>query len=304
MLNRNTKVRSLAEELKEIGLDPEKTIGQINRTTKLVESRAFGSQGGGAPSYLRPVKPVKALSEATESTDYDDDGDGIDLSEAVKMVKQRRIGAAEKAKTRRERMHNRGKIKQAGKAYRRGKGKRVIKRHAKVTKRIGVAGMQRLAKGRKKVMTQGDSPLSNLREDLNSAEGIEIGSSNSTNALEDAARNAGWLAMYIGEIFEAVGDLQSADTLFDASDASADLAEQLSGDITEEDLTEEQSQMLERVLGTLVKALRMYEAMGSPSLFDAFDLAEMDGDDDEDEDEDEDDDEDDEDEDEDDDEDE
>ena len=273
MLNRNTKVRSLAEELTEIGLDADKTIGQITRTTKLVESRMGGNSGGGAPTYLRRVKPTEpGGAPKDELQESADDEGGVELSEALKIIKVKRLSSSQKAKGRRLRRKTRSKRKAAGKMYRK-RSKRRIKRVAAMkAKRFGTSGLKKLHKGRRKVMMQGDSPLSNLREELNSVEeGVR---SDSSNAFEDAALNASWLAMYLGEMFEAAGDLQSADTMYDASDASADLAEQLSGDLTEEDLSEEQSQMLERVLATLVKALRMYEAMGSPSLSEAFDLAE------------------------------
>jgi len=287
MLNRNTKVRPLAEELKEIGLDPDKTIGQIQRSTKLVEARLRGANGGGAPGYLRPVP--KAKEQVTEQKPKDDkeapitegSEDGVELSEALKVIKTRRLTSTEKAKGRRLRRKTRGKRRMAGKMYRK-RAKRRIKRVTKMKrKRYGTAGLAKLHKGRRRIVMQGESPLSNLREDLNRIS--ESATAESSSAFEDAAYNSGLLAMYLGEMFEAFGDAQSAETMYDASDAAADLAEQLLGK-DESDLTEEQQEMLGRVLDTMVKALRMYEAMGSPSLTEVLEFVEQNGDDEDEED--------------------
>ena len=64
---RNRVVRPLNEDLKEVGLDPEKTLADIHRRDKLVRDRMRGGAGGGAPSYTRPqLRPQPTAQPVTE----------------------------------------------------------------------------------------------------------------------------------------------------------------------------------------------------------------------------------------------
>lgn len=279
MLNRNTKVRPLTEELAEIEIDPKKFLGDIDRSSKLVEARMGGNAGGGAPSYLRRVpEPAAPAAEPEVRTDQQEDdagdGEGLSISEAMKIVRQRRLTSSEKAKGRRKRRKVRSKRKAQGKTYRRRMRRRISRVGKMKRRRYGAAGLAKLHKARRKIVMSDNKALANLREDLNQT-GSE--SAKASSVYEDAAYQSGLLAMHLGEMFEALGDEQSAETMFDVSDAAADLSERLVGVEAEGDLNEADGDMLQRVLDSIVKGLRMYEAMGSPSLGEVIEFVEANG---------------------------
>lgn len=278
---RNTQVRPLTEELREIGLDPDKTLGDIRRTVKLVEARTTGSTGGGAPSYVRGQKPTPVVEDVSgKGDDAPGAGDAAPaeggLAEAFRLVKQRRVPASQKAKARRKRRKVRGKLKRAAKMYYR-RLRRKISRRAKMKRRKfgGAAGLAKLHKARRKVMMASkEGPLANLREDLNATTSAADATS---NQYEEAAFSAGLLAMYLGEMFEAYGDHESAETMYDASDAAAEISEALDGAPEDAVMTEEQEAQFQHVLDRIVKALRMYEAMGTPSLMQVIEACKEEG---------------------------
>ena len=266
-LNRNRQVRPLTEELKEIGLDPQKTLGEIHRTTALIDRRMGGGNGGGAPAYasgrqLQEVREQPGASQGQQS------GSGEDLEEAMRAVKKKRVTMGEKLKAKRSRRKRRSSLRKAAKMYYKKFKRKILKRAAKKLKKFGKAGLEKLHKmGRRIVMS--DERLANLREELNTG-----GAAGSGNQYEEAAFSAGMLAMYLGEIFEAAGDQESAETMYDASDAAADLSEALAHLDEEDEPEEEQEQRLESILDHTVRALRVYEGMGAPSLFDVLEAVE------------------------------
>jgi len=271
---RNRLVQPLDEALTEIGLDPVKTLGDMHRTNDLIEARVGGNSGGGAPAYIRPARSqiTEDLDEVVVDYDTVDLDEGVDLGEAIRIVRSRRLTSGQKAKGRRGRKKRRAQIKATGRKYRARSRRKIAKRARLKLRKYGTAGLERLHKQRKRVVMSNDSDLANLREDLN-----ELGGSvaENSNSYEDAAFNAGLLAMHLGEMFEAYGDTQSAETMFDVSDAASDLSEAfevLSPDT--EELDEDQEDRLQRVLDSLVKGLRIYEAMGSPSMGDIVDFVE------------------------------
>lgn len=273
-LHRNKTVRPLSEELADIGLDPEKTLGEIHRTTALIDKRMNGNTGGGAPSYVNPGQRI--LHEVNEYQQHSlmshDDGDGEGVEEAMQVMRKQRKSAAEKLKAKRSRKKRKSKLRKAAKMYYKKAKRKILQRAKKKLKKFGKAGLEKLHKmGRRIVMS--DDRISNLREDLN------IGSaSENSNPYEEAAFSAGMLTMYLGEIFEAAGDLESAETMYDVSDAAADMSESWSVLGEEDELDEDQSEKLERVLDHTVKALKVYEAMGAPSLMDVIEAMDEDED--------------------------
>jgi len=72
----------------------------------------------------------------------------------------------------------------------------------------------------------------------------------------------------LGEVFESVGEGEAAETLFELSDNAADLSERLSA-VTEESLQGRNKQELEHLVTTVANGLRIYEDIGSPSLWEA-----------------------------------
>jgi hypothetical protein len=295
---RNKMVRPLNEELAEIGLDPDKTLGDMRRTNGLLDARMRGAHGGGAPSYVRPGAarpPAREVGRTvTEEREPIEEGaeNGVELHEALKSVKARIIRGAEKAKGKRAYKKVRSQKKAYGKKYRARNKRKIVRRAAMKARKFGGAkGLAKLHKMRRRIVMQhADSPLANLREDLNKVGGdITV-----SNSYEDAAMQAGLLALYLGEMFETYGDKQSAETMFSVSDTASDLADAFEHIDGDEELDEEQEEKLQAVLDSMVKGLRVYEAMGSPSLGEI--VAVVEGDDEEEGDEDEEDDEEDEDE--------
>lgn len=272
-LNRNKTVRPLSEELEEMNLDPSKFSGEIQRTTALIDKRMGGGNGGGPPAsvtgsdrQLQEVsnKPSGAAPPAPASAPAG--GEGID--EAYRAVRKKRVSAGERLKARRQRRAGRSQARRAAKQYRRGAKRKIAKRRMAKLRKFGKAGLEKLHKTGKRIV-MGDDKLANLREDLNT--GV-VG--DDSNPFEEAAFNAGMLALYLGQIFEAAGDLESAETMFDVSDAAADLSEAWASLAEDDELDEDQQAQLERVLESTVKALRFYEGMGAPSLYDVIEATE------------------------------
>jgi hypothetical protein len=265
-LNRNRTVRPLTEELKEIGLDPEKTISEIQRTTALIDKRMGGGNGGGSPAYTRD----RQLQEVREQpgTPSRQSASDEELDEALKVVRKKRVTMGEKLKAKRGRRKRRSALRKAAKMYYKKFKRKILKRAAKKLKKFGKAGLEKLHKMGRRI-TMGDDRVANLREELNTG-----GSGENSNPYEEAAFSAGMLSMYLGEIFEAAGDQESAETMYDVSDAAADLSEGLASLGEDDEPEDEQKQRLERILDHAVRAIRVYEGMGAPSLFDVIEATE------------------------------
>lgn len=258
-------VQPLEEGLKEIGLDPQKTLGEMHRTTKLVEARLGVGNGGGLPSYLQPRQPGQAPAETPTS----DGPSGEPVDEAFKAVRVKVKTAGEKLKSKLARKkQGLGKLRRKSKMYYKKFKRKIAKRAAKKLAKFGRAGLEKLHKMKKRITMSSqpdESPLAGLREDLNSLGG-EQHADDRSNPFEEAAFNAGLLASHLGEMFEAFGDEQSAETMYAISDQAADLSESLDALGEEDELDEDQSACLNRILEGVIKAMRMYEEMGAPSL--------------------------------------
>ena len=207
-----------------------------------------------SPGNLAVLKKMRAaLKEHSQNG-------GEELDEQMRVVKVQKLRGAQLAKARQQRRKLRAAKKAYAKKYYRREKRAIAKRRKKALVKFGKKGLARLHKQHKRVMVAGIDRLSTLREEL--AENLE------TTLPEQVATNAGWLAVLLGEVFESVGEGEAAATLFELSDNAADLSERLSA-VTEESLEGRNSQELEHLVTTVAKALRIYEDIGSPSLWEA-----------------------------------
>lgn len=188
------------------------------------------------------------------------DDNGEELDEQMQIVKVQKLRGAQLAQARRQRRKLRAAKKAYSKKYYARNKRKIAKRRKKALAKFGKKGLARLHKQHKRVMVAGIDRLSTLRESLE--ENIE------TTLPEQVAINAGWLAVLLGEVFESVGEGEAAETLFELSDNAADLSDRLSA-VTEESLTGRNAQELEHVVTTVATALKIYEDIGSPSLWEA-----------------------------------
>lgn len=274
----NMKIVPLEEGLKELGLDPEKALGEIHRTTALAENRANGYQvPGGVPTSHEPA-PAVAAPAATE--------DPEELDEAFKIVKKMFKTAGEKMKGKLARKKiGLGKLRRAAKMFRKKFKRKIMKRAKKKLAKFGAAGLAKMHKMRKRIVMDEPAPaapavaesggekttLQQLREDLNAlakpqepqveADQVE---EDTYSPYEEAAFNAGMLSCYLGEVFELAGDAESAKTMYDLSDEGADLSEMLDGFDEGDQLDEDQEQRLGKILEGVEKGLRLHEEFGHP----------------------------------------
>lgn len=266
------QVRSLEEELSEIGLNPEQTIGQIQRTTSLIEQRMGGGpgNGGGAPVYTQPQERPQPSPGSTPAEQMDE---GEEIEEAVKLKRVKRKTAGEKLMSRRQYRKMRSKAKMAGKQYRQRHKRQIARRRAILKKKFG-AGPRR--KGFRVVReSEEEISLDQLREDIN---GSVAATSSDMNPFCEAALNAGMLAMHYGEMFEALGDEETAERLFAQSDIAADLANQFASLGEDDELDQDSENRLSSVLEHVTKGMRFHEALGCPTLVKLIEAVEICGD--------------------------
>lgn len=295
MLGTKMKVGTLEESLKEVGLDAGKVLGEIDRVTgRLSESRSNPGAGGPPIPGAAPARSVenRGLYEgrqtpgsAPRSTGKPSGGAvtlaeqarrelsaaGVDpaanQAEAFRAIKKLRKTAAMKLAARLYRKGKKATLRVASRMYRKRNKRKILLRAKKKLKKFGAKMLAKLHKAGKRVMMQhADTALANLREDLNTGGGND----EVVNSYEEAAFNSGMLAMHLGEVFEALGDKESAETMYSLSDIASDLSEDLEK-VGESDLSEGQEEKLRRVLDQTVKALRVWEGFGSPTLFQAID---------------------------------
>jgi len=260
---RDVQVRPLDEELEEIGLDPKKVMGDIEQVSnKLIE--------GGSPltSGARMVEETEgdSASDDDEIIDFEDDDDE-DLDEAVKLKrvgfrekdgKLVRVSKAEKRKEKMRRKKQKGKLRAASRMYQK-RYKTKIKKRRKMLAKKGPA-----RKGFRRQVSDVAMELANLREELENSGAVD----GEISPFVEAAINAGYLALLLGEIFECIGDQEAGEMLRTMSDSAADLSEAIEangGDVSE--ATEEK---LTSLLEGVSKAMAAHENLGSPGLFEAI----------------------------------
>lgn len=279
----NMKIRPLEEELGELGLDAGKVLGQISRTTKLVEHRT----GGG---YAAPFGVPVSDEPGGESQQQQPGGGAVDeseIEEAFKVVRKMFKTAGQKVKEKLARKKfGLAKLRRASKMYRRSAaGRKAKRRQKKKLKKFGSAMLDKLHKMRKRIVMSDEtpdtqslgentevSPLQQLRQDLRSIGQPKDQSEDQSeradvwNPYEEAAYNAAVLAGYLGEVFEMSGDTESADIMFNLSDEATDLSEMLDGFDESDALDEDQEERLGKILEGIEKGLRLHEEMGRPTV--------------------------------------
>lgn len=291
MLGRQSVVvKPLHEELEEMGLDAEKVKRDILENSRGMPMASVNPQALTEDNAVvtEPTDDVDAFDdddfdvEESEETDdefpeidedfeedddeieEDDDEDGEELDEAFKVQKMRRLTSGEKAKAKKARKKRKGKRKAYAKKYYARMKKKIAKRRKKLLKKYGKKGLEKLHKQRKRLVA-GIDRLATLREELEGA-----GAPGTTvTPVEEAAINAGWLALLLGEIFESLGDADVAEMLEAISDSAASLSEELEG-MTEDELSEDQQNSLRQIFEAVAKALEAHEDLGSPSLMEAI----------------------------------
>lgn len=267
---RQGPVRSLAEGLREVGLDPDKALSEFKRTTSLVEARTGG--GGHAMAPIGRGGSEAAPGGGGGAPETLDEG-------AFKIVKKLFKTAGEKVKDKLGRK-KRGlaKLARQSRMYRKKNKRKIAKRQKKKLAKFGAKGLTRLHKMRKRItMSSGAPDLASLRESINGSSTIaqlreDIASlgnnarvdNDNPNPIEEAAFNAGLLAHYLGEVFEICGDTAMAESMYQLSDSAADLSEMLDGFGPDDSISEEHQQRLLKIVEAVQKGLRLHEEMGSP----------------------------------------
>lgn len=295
MFGRKNNVGTLEEGLAEVGLNPSKVLGEIERVTgrlaeaskdpggsgppvagaapaRSVENRSLyeNSQTPGARSEPRKPSSAKALTLAEqvrrEMTAAGQDP-AANVDEAFRAVKKLRKSAAAKLMARLARKGKKAALRTASRMYRKRNKRKILIRARKKLKKFGAKMLAKMHKSGKRIMMQHDMDknLANLRESLNT-ESVEV---ETVNQYEEVAYNASLLSLHLGEVFESLGDKESAETMYSLSDMASDLSEDLEK-IGEADLSEGQEEKLRRVLDKTVNAVRVWESFGSPTLFQAI----------------------------------
>lgn len=297
MLGRQSVVvKPLHEELEEMGLDAEKVKRDILENSRGLPNAQVNPQALMEDNSVvqEPADDIEEDEETEETEDFDveeseesndefpeidedfeeddsndevsedDDEDGEELDEAFKVQKMKRLTSAEKAKAKKARRKSKGKRKAYAKKYYARAKKKIAKRRKKLLKKYGKKGLEKLHKQRKRLVA-GIDRLATLREELEGA-----GAPGTTvTPVEEAAINAGWLALLLGEIFESLGDADVAEMLEAISDTAASLSEELEG-VTEDELSEDHQDSLRQIFEAVAKALEAHEDLGSPSLMEAI----------------------------------
>ena len=209
-------------------------------------------------------------------------GEGWELDEAFAIVKKARGAAARLAKRTRHRayMMARGARKLASKMYRKRFKRKIKRREAKKIRRFGRAGLAKLHKMGRRIV--GKKPagkkewadqLASIQEELNAEATAAVEEENDDEIVEEYAPaveamiNAATTALYLGEIFDALGN-EAGEVLYRLSDKAVDLADAIEANDGEP--TEEQERHVETVLEAVIKALSEHESIGSPSLGEAI----------------------------------
>lgn len=274
--------RTLEEEFASVGLSG-KMIEEIERHTQLVEDSPMNPRptGGKQASGMggSPAGDRRELNEHEYRETLVNRGSGAapapgssgpeSQEEALKVMKKKRKTAGERLAAKIEYKKGRSEKKKASKMYRKTHKRAIKKRMAmKLRKFGGTAGLAKLHKQNKRaVMAGAEEELASLRE------GIEnIGHDSDSNIYEDVAYHAGVYAFMVGEILEAMEAEQEAEAMYALSDRAADLSEAFEGI---EELDEAQGERLEAVIQGVHKGMRAYEALGSPSLYEAAQYARM-----------------------------
>jgi len=288
------KIRPLEEEMRDIGLNPEKTIGAMERGVGLLEQAPLPrdisglKEGSDVPRSLREVgealredveEPVEEADDETVEANETIDG-GIyvsedELQEAFQLIRKMIKTAAEKAKASRAYKKVRSVARRAAAMFYRRNKRKISKKKKKLRAKYGgEAGLAKIhAGGKRRIQQTGLDAISNIREELEEAEArmkaaAELSTVEAEHAedipitpYEEAAVKAGLILMYLGECFEDV-DIEAAAAMYDLSDGAAELAEELEG---VEEIDEEVEQRLESLFLATARVMKAHYEIGAPT---------------------------------------
>jgi hypothetical protein len=209
--------------------------------------------------------------------------EGWELTEVFKVIKKARGAAARIAKRMRHRAYlmQRGEKKLAAKIFRRRFKRKIKKALKRKISKYGQKGLERLHQMGRRIVQVRPGAKKEWSETLASiAEELERDTAPVTedvDVIEEAAEpesiavevmvNAATTAMYLGEIFDAMGD-EAGQVLLKLSEKAVDVADAI--EANGGDPTEEHEKHIETVLEAVIKALGQHEEIGSPSLGEAI----------------------------------
>ena len=205
--------------------------------------------------------------------------EGWELDEAQFQIARKKRGAEArlmKRKRHREYLKSRGEKKLAAKMYRKRFKRKIKIRTKRKMRKFGKDRLTRLHKqGKRVTMKSWSDRLANIQEELNldTAPGYEEDIDHIEEGTEiispvvEAMLKAAQTALYLGEVFDAMGD-EAGKVLFQLSDKAVDLADAIEANDGEP--TEEQEGHAGTVLDAVIRALKEHEECGSPSLGEAI----------------------------------
>lgn len=303
------KVRPLDEEMKAIGLNPERTIGAMERNVMLLNQGSLPRDISGLPEgsddVPRSIREVGAqlredASEADTIINSSDKAEGEEpsdgdihvteeeLGEAFKVVRRMIRTAAQKLKNKRAYRKVRSSARKYAKQYYRRFKRKIAKKRKRLRSKFGgEAGLKRArAGGKKRITTQmsGLDAISNIREELARAEAAKVEAQDAeveshdrdlpVTPYEEAVIKAGLLLMYTGEVFEDVEESAAA-AMFDLSDGAAELAEEIAG---VEEIDDDTMKRMESLFIATSKVMKAHHSIGSPMPLLVFEAIDMIGD--------------------------
>ena len=261
-------IKSYEKEIKSATPDDDDWTGNADDVVQILRNLVHG--------YQRASDDFDGEPELDEAIQYLLD-EGWELDEVFGVVKKARGAAARVAKRMRhkEYLKKRGAKKLAAKIYRK-KFKRKIKRmNLKKLRKFGKKGLEKLHKmGKRVVQKSWNDQIASLYEELDQA--ACVAEDHDLNEADDrelspaveALLNAAETAMYLGEIFDAMGD-EAGQVLLQLSDKAVDLADAVEANEDAEP-TEEQEGHIQTVLDAVIKSLAEHEERGAPSLGEAI----------------------------------
>lgn len=274
------RIRSLSEEAAEIGISPVDLIESVNRTYGRLVKRDTPHS---APHRFASMTEAD-LDQFIETFDPEK-ASAADLAEAIRFVKKVWKSAGVKAQERAERRKKRGALKAYARMYRKRNRAKIRKKMAKLSRRFGGwAGLQKqrekLRRVRKRIITV--APATPKKEELERLKAemfesvVDVADGPGFSPYEEAVIQAGHLSMLLSEVFEVVGNTALAEKLWVASESAADLSDAMGLCFEHEDVADENEVAMEAIFGVVEEALKEYEAIGAPTLFEVFDIVGLD----------------------------
>lgn len=279
LLTKNRTVRSLEEDLKDIGIDGEKFAGRVDHMTGLMEERSDGGRWKGAPPIARygyGPQGSAHVDEERELSEVEGDPDAEPLEEARvtaarSKAERRKAKKAAKKKRREDPMAHKMKIIKGRTASAKRSRQKSRKRVDRAVNKKRQAALHRAGR---RVMTRGfDGQPANeeIESILESDDDFQAALAEQAalpkqTAFSEAASNVSEIAMRFAEIFGLVEEAEVAAAMEDLRESAEAFYEEVEG---VEELDESQEVALKAMVSKIGKAIRFYEGLGSPSLTEA-----------------------------------